>query len=312
MMKAVKRFEDKLKAVEKRCRGKQVVLYGYGRSGRFLEWYYSKVCQHTFNVIMDDSLVLPCKSIHRKIVLEYLDSEETVILVTFRRERMQESMEAWLKDFGYVEGENIIFMKEEIVPAEISVYGWLEHEYGADLSKRIDVSEFDYSSKDATASGASRQMSIMDLFMAADNSIEPVLDYGCGKGAAMVLMRACGINEVDGIEYSEQISELARGNMELIGESGMNIFTGDAAKFTDIDKYHCFYLYDPFRGNTFRKVMDNIEESVERKTRDVTIIYANPWLHREVERNGVFRLTKQFESDFFLNLVNIYQNIQTK
>lgn len=72
--------------------------------------------------------------------------------------------------------------------------------------------------------------------------------------------------------------------------------------------YDTFYLYDPFRGETFKKVIKNIEESVRRKDRNVTIVYANPWLHREVEAGGVFKLVKQISTEFFLNIVNVYEN----
>ena len=90
----------------------------------------------------------------------------------------------------------------------------------------------------------------------------------------------------------------------------MEIFTLDATEATDLlDRYNTFYLYDPFRGDTFRKVIDHIEDSVRRTKRHVRIIYANPWLHKEVEKNGIFRLTKQVNSEFFLNIVNEYENI---
>lgn len=87
------------------------------------------------------------------------------------------------------------------------------------------------------------------------------------------------------------------------------IFNEDATEFTDLlDMYDTFYLYDPFRGETFKKVIKNIEESVRRKDRKVTIVYANPWLHREVEAGGVFKLVKQISTEFFLNIVNVYEN----
>lgn len=40
----------------------------------------------------------------------------------------------------------------------------------------------------------------------------------------------------------------------------------------------------------------------------MTIVYANPWMHREVEAGDMFRLTKQISTEFFLNIVNVYEN----
>ena len=105
------------------------------------------------------------------------------------------------------------------------------------------------------------------------------------------------------------LAEIARDNMKKLGEDMVAIFNEDATEFTDLlDMYDTFYLYDPFRGETFKKVIKNIEESVRRKDRNVTIVYANPWLHREVEAGGVYKLVKQISTEFYLNIVNVYEN----
>ena len=136
-----------------------------------------------------------------------------------------------------------------------------------------------------------------------------VLDFGCGKGAAIAIMKMAGIKEVDGVEQSHMLAEIAMGNMKKLVEDMVTIFSEDATKLTEqLDTYDTFYLYDPFRGETFKKVIKNIEESVRRKSRKVTIVYANPWMHREVEAGGIFHLTKQISTEFFLNIVNVYEN----
>ena len=153
-MKAVEILNKKMRDVINKCSGKQVILYGYGKSGIFVEWLCSHVYGKKFTLVIDDKKVIPGINLHRKIILDYVDPEQTVIL----------------------------------------------------------------------------------------------------------------------------------------------------------DMYDTFYLYDPFRGETFKKVIKNIEESVRRKSRKVTIVYANPWLHREVEAGGIFHLTKQISTEFFLNIVNVYEN----
>ena len=212
--------------------------------------------------------------------------------------------------YGYKDRENIIFLTDEIAPIEFSFYDWMEYDCGADFKTKVDTKDFDYEAGDATASGPSRQRSLFDICRITGMMKEPVLDFGCGKGAALAIMLAAGIKEVDGIEKSEKLSSIARTNMNKIDGEMVNVFHMDATEATDLlDGYNTFYLYDPFRGDTFRKVIDNIEDSVRRTKRHVRIIYANPWLHKEVEKNGIFRLTKQVDSEFFLNIVNKYENI---
>lgn len=307
-MKAVKDFDEKMQKVIEKCKGKYVILYGYGKSGQFMKWFIKRIYGKDFLHVIDDKLVLPEVNIQRGIILDYVDPEQTVVLVSFRKERMTEKCASQMTSFGFEEGKNVFFLKEMIVPATIGFYSFMEHEYGTDFLKRVDQSEFDYASEDATACGASRERSLLDLCQLPDTFHGKVLDFGCGKGAAIAIMKMAGIEDVDGIEQSPMLAEIARDNMKKLDEVA-TIFNEDATEFTDLlDIYDTFYLYDPFRGETFRKVIGNIEESVRRKNRRVTIVYANPWLHKEVETGGVFRLKRQACTEFFLNVVNIYEN----
>lgn len=308
-MKAVEILNKKMRDVINKCSGKQVILYGYGKSGIFVEWLCSHVYGKKFTLVIDDKKVIPGINLHRKIILDYVDPEQTVILVSFRRERMTENDMSQMTSFGYKEGKNLFFLKEMIIPDTLGLYSFLEHEYEADFLKRVDQSEFDYESPDATACGASRERSLFDMCYIPGVFNGRVLDFGCGKGAAIAIMKMAGIKEVGGVEQSHMLAETARDNMKKLEEDMVVIFNEDATEFTDLlDMYDTFYLYDPFRGETFKKVIKNIEESVRRKSRKVTIVYANPWLHREVEAGGIFHLTKQISTEFFLNIVNVYEN----
>ena len=308
-MNAVRNLTTKTNDIINKCIGKKVILYGYGESGIFIEWLFENVFGKRFMMIMDDRKVIPKISIHRKIILEYINPEDTAILVSFRKELMTENDMSHLTSFGYEEGKNLFFLKEMIIPETLGLYSFMEYEYGTDFQKRVDQSEFDYESPDATACGASRERSLLDMCRMPGIFHGKVLDFGCGKGAAIAIMKMAGIEQVDGVEQSPLLAGTAQDNMAKLGEDTVNIFNEDATKLTDqLDAYDTFYLYDPFRGETFRKVIKNIEDSIRRKNRNVTIVYANPWMHKDVEAGGVFRLTKQLSTEFFLNIVNVYEN----
>lgn len=308
-MNAVRNLTTKTNDIINKCIGKKVILYGYGESGIFIEWLFENVFGKRFMMIMDDRKVIPKISIHRKIILEYINPEDTAILVSFRKELMTENDMSHLTSFGYEEGKNLFFLKEMIIPETLGLYSFMEYEYGTDFQKRVDQSEFDYESPDATACGASRERSLLDMCRMPGIFHGKVLDFGCGKGAAIAIMKMAGIEQVDGVEQSPMLAGTAQDNMAKLGEDTVNIFNEDATKLTDqLDAYDTFYLYDPFRGETFRKVIKNIEDSIRRKNRNVTIVYANPWMHKDVEAGGVFRLTKQPSTEFFLNIVNVYEN----
>ena len=121
----------------------------------------------------------------------------------------------------------------------------------------------------------------------------------------MLLFREYGIGTVDGLEYLEELCQIGRENMKRSGHDCV-IYQGDATLFNKWDQYNLFYLYDPFKGDTFRKVIQNIELSYKRNLRDICLVYANPWEHKIVLENGLFQFEEQIDGDWFTRMTNIY------
>lgn len=53
-MKTMEKFNAKIKEVVKKCEGKNVILYGYGESGQFLEWYFQRIYRKEFVCVIDE------------------------------------------------------------------------------------------------------------------------------------------------------------------------------------------------------------------------------------------------------------------
>ena len=153
-MNAVESLNSKMFDVIKKCVGKQVILYGYGKSGIFIEWLCSHVYGKKFTLVIDDKKVIPGINLHRKIILDYIDPKETVILISFRRERMTENDMSQMTAYGYEEGKNLFYLKDMIIPDTLGLYSFLEHECGTDFLKRVDQSEFDYEAMDGNVRAA--------------------------------------------------------------------------------------------------------------------------------------------------------------
>jgi hypothetical protein len=85
-----------------------------------------------------------------------------------------------------------------------------------------------------------------------------------------------------------------------------NFVNADAADYEDIDKYTCFHMYNPFRGEIFQQVIRRIEDSYSRNKRDIYLVYGNPFEHQVVIKNQRFVLIDQVRTDFWDPLVNIY------
>jgi SAM-dependent methyltransferase len=116
---------------------------------------------------------------------------------------------------------------------------------------------------------------------------DAVLDVGCGKGAAMAKFISRGFTQVDGIEFTAQLSEVARKNMKVL-DLRCVIYQGDAQTFDGYYRYNYFYFYNPFTGSVMESVIKRIEESLIHEPRKVTIIYKNAVCDDLIRKNGVF------------------------
>ncbi len=114
-----------------------------------------------------------------------------------------------------------------------------------------------------------------------------------------------GINHLKGIELVKEIFMQARDNMMLLGIP-VDISLGDATEFNDIDDVNVLYFNNPFTGEVFRKVIHNIEKSLERKQRKVHIVYTNPRCHKTIVEHGIFRLDYQLYIACGDPIANIY------
>ena len=120
------------------------------------------------------------------------------------------------------------------------------------------------------------------------------LDMGCGKGR--VLIQACRypFKRVIGVEVDPALADVARENLARAGRRSrcgdVEIVVADAAEYAIPDDLTVMYLYYPFAGETFRRVMANVVESLDRTPRRLRIVYALPHLEEAVLATGRFRL----------------------
>jgi SAM-dependent methyltransferase len=120
------------------------------------------------------------------------------------------------------------------------------------------------------------------------------LDIGSGKGRVLLqAARRYRFRRIIGVEISEELNVIARNNLErrrgrLAGRQ-VEIETGDAATYEIPDDVTVAYLFYPFVGDTFRKVMARLVESLERNPRRFRLIYALPVMEDAILETGMFR-----------------------
>ena len=299
------------------CNAKTVVIWGYGVSGDFVIHLFNRY-NKKFEYIIDNKIPRPLtRYIDRSYyLLSKLNPNNSMILLTFNCDKAAEEE---LNQYGFQKNHNYYYVKDLLFGSSgnpnyayvgtTTYLGWLEYRYGLDLIKpKMDNDRADQIDCAYYSNGA--DYSIVEIIDALQLCKEDaVFDYGCGKGGALILFEQFGnVGKIGGVEYDKNLYDICVNNFSQIDNSIPNsIINGDARDISDaLDEYNYFYFYNPFYGDVFSKVIENIEESYFRKKRKIIIIYTNPTQDGSVIRHGVFTLSKVIECGFDTRHANIY------
>jgi hypothetical protein len=110
------------------------------------------------------------------------------------------------------------------------------------------------------------------------------VDYGSGKGRALLLATEFPFRRIVGVEYARELHDVALENVErarttLPGADRLECVWADATRYEPpTDPLVCF-LYNPFDGTVMTRLLDRLAESVRAVPRDILVAYLNP-VHR--------------------------------
>ena len=118
------------------------------------------------------------------------------------------------------------------------------------------------------------------------------LDYGSGKGGALITLSEFPFVEVIGVEISDALVAIAERNLRRVHCRTVRQVICDASTFTELDPVTHVYMYHPFRTEVMAAVLRNIGVSLDRRPRRLTLIYKNPVHHDSIVASGLFRLER--------------------
>jgi hypothetical protein len=126
---------------------------------------------------------------------------------------------------------------------------------------------------------------------------EVFLDFGSGKGRVVYQAAKRPFKRVIGVEVSPVLNDVARRNIERVRPrlrcQDVELVACDALDYRIPDDLTVAYFYHPFTGETFRRVIANIVESLERRPRRFDVIYVCPQNERLLLDSG-FRCLKRW------------------
>lgn len=137
------------------------------------------------------------------------------------------------------------------------------------------------------------------------------VDFGCGKGKALLIASNYLFKRIVGIDFSPELCEIAKNNvraytMKRGASMEINVIACDAAAYEIKDDENVFYFFNPFKACLLEQVVNNIAISFTRHRRPVWIIYNNPIYSDVLDSEKRFNSRRVFT--YGSSVFHVYQN----
>lgn len=192
----------------------------------------------------------------------------------------------------------------------IKTFGWIlnyaeglyfDYRYKVDTNHRVPLRDLMISDS-SREHGSSYQPTLVYPFKIlmkelCDFQNNVFVDFGSGKGRALLLASMYNFKAIRGIEFSEELCAIAKKNISIFNRksaiSNIIVFNIDAVIYHIQKDENVFFFFNPFDNIVMEKVILNIENSILQNPRKIVIIYDNPKYKNIIEKNGVFLLQKK-------------------
>jgi len=124
---------------------------------------------------------------------------------------------------------------------------------------------------------------------------DSIIDFGCGKGGALITFANFPFAKITGIEISAKLVNIAQRNLRKLWIDNIDIICCNAKEFTALNEYNYVYFFSPFPYPVMQAVIENIKKSLSKNPRRITIIYLNPECHDAVVTDSPFVKQREFD-----------------
>jgi hypothetical protein len=120
------------------------------------------------------------------------------------------------------------------------------------------------------------------------------IDFGAGKGRAMLLASEFNFKQVVGIELHPALAKKCRRNMRIWNASHrkiapMRLVESDATEFIFPEGPCVAYLFNPFGAPVLRRVLKQMEKQFAGRSGDLDILYVNHEREVVLKNNPAFK-----------------------
>jgi SAM-dependent methyltransferase len=137
------------------------------------------------------------------------------------------------------------------------------------------------------------------------------VDFGCGRGRALLLAADAGFKRVVGIEFASELVADARRNVQRWSQTSalrceLRVVEGDVLDYPIAPDDAVFFLFNPFDDVVLDGVLDRIDASLDSVPRETWIIYHNPLEGSRIDRRSHFK--KAAAHTFWGNDFSVYHS----
>ena len=135
------------------------------------------------------------------------------------------------------------------------------------------------------------------------------LDMGCGKGYVMTVAASYPFEKIGGVEYTQELCEICKKNLEHLHLEQVEVFHEDAKYFDKYADYDIFYFCNPFDETILSAVAKRIIESHQNEKCYIYYLNPNQEQRQKAITDAGFKLVKKIENENekYFN-INIYTN----
>lgn len=161
-----------------------------------------------------------------------------------------------------------------------------DHKHKVDTGGRIEVADLNTNSASATHAVRYEPTTLRTFHgimrnLPADLRDFTFVDFGSGKGWAMMLASRYRFRRIVGIEYAACLHAIARQNLLSFRDQRQKCFDleavhGDATEFAIPATPCVFYFYQPFAGEVMARVLGIIERSLAARPRESYLVFLHP------------------------------------
>lgn len=190
-------------------------------------------------------------------------------------------------------------MVRDLLQSSVTQCDPFDKKYGTDTERIISVGALDI--PDVKLKHSNRYEAVVpEAFADIIASLPPTddqfvfVDIGSGKGRAILLASLFPFKEVVGVEVSQALTKIAEENVRKFqtiepGSRKISLVCEDGGAFRIPETKCVLYLNNPFDEQIMKRLVMNVEASIDVHPRKVYVIYQRPLHRRAWDSSRAFR-----------------------